>query len=212
MRTAIALALLACFVFAEEGKKEEKKEPKKEAPKKEEAPKYPKAPDFKAKGIDGKEYKLEQFKGKIVVLEWGDHNCPWVKRHYKQGTMQAVQKKYTAKGKDVVWLVIASTAAKHKAYLTPKQIAERDKAVGSKATMTLMDTDGVIGQAYQAKTTPHMFVINKKGELVYSGAIDNLRETKNKDDLKKNKNYVAEVLDALLEGKVSKVQNNQPYG
>jgi cytochrome oxidase Cu insertion factor (SCO1/SenC/PrrC family) len=215
MTTKLAFALLAILpfsVFAEDAKKEKDKEPKKEKKKEEQAPKYPKAPAFKAKGIDGKEYSLAQFKGKIVVLEWGDHNCPWVKRHYKQGTMQAAQTKYTAKGKDVVWLVIASTRAKHPAYLTPEQIKERNKAVKSAATATLMDTNGAIGQAYKAKTTPHMFVINKKGELVYDGAIDNLRETKNKDDLKSNKNYVAAVLDSLLAGKTPKVKSNQPYG
>ena len=217
MKTTLALMLSLIFAapaFAEDGKKEEKKkEPKKEKAKDEKpAPKYPKAPPFKAKGTDGKEYTLEQFKGKIVVLEWCDPKCPWVVRHYGQKTMQTVQKKYTAKGKDVVWLVFNSTGPKKKQYMTPDEINKWNKEVGSYATATLMDTMGTIGTTYKAKTTPHMFVINKKGEVVYDGAIDNLRETKNRDDLKSNRNYVAAVLDALLAGKTPKVKSNQPYG
>jgi len=232
---AALLAILALPILADDAKddgakengkkpaKEEsgKEKPGKETPDKEkpgkddkerEAPKYEKAPAFKAKGTDGKEYSLEQFKGKVVVLEWGDHNCPWVKRHYDQGTLQALQKKYTAEGKDVVWLVIASTREDHRAYLKPAQIDAKNKQLGAAPTATLMDTDGTIGRAYHAKTTPHMFVINKKGEIVYSGAPDNLRETKNKDDLKKNKSHLEPVLDALLDGKSPKPVSTEPYG
>ena len=226
MRLFTVFALMAAFgfsVFADDVKKEEKKKPAEEKPAEEKpaeektepeakAPTYPKAPAFKAKGIDGKEYSLEQFKGKVVVLEWHDFNCPWVKRHYKQGVMQALQKKYTAKEKGVVWLAVCSTRAKHVAYLKPEEIEAQRVTYKSTPTAMLMDTNGVIGQAYKAKTTPHMYVINKKGEVVYNGAIDNLRDTRNKDELKSNTSYVSEVLDAVLAGKTPKVKNNQPYG
>jgi peroxiredoxin len=222
MRTTIAFALMAIFAlpaFADEakekeGKKEakEKKEKEGKGDEKKETPKYPKAPAFKAKGTDGKEYSLKQFEGKIVVLEWGDHNCPWVKRHYSQGAMQALQKKYTAEDKGVVWLVIASTDPKHVAYLEPAAIDKKNAEYKAAPTATLMDADGSIGRAYKAKTTPHMFVIDKKGEIVYSGAPDNLRETGNKDDLKSNKSHVSEVLDALLAGKTPETKSTEPYG
>ena len=213
MRLLTLFALMAAFALpglAEE-KPEKPKEPKEKKEKeKKEAPKYKKAPAFKAKGTDGKEYSLKQFEGKIVVLEWGDHNCPWVKRHYKQGTLQALQKKYTAK--DVVWLVIASTKEDHRAYLKPEEIDKRNKEYESNPTATLMDADGSIARAYQAKTTPHMYVINKKGGIVYSGAPDDLLETKNKDDLKKNHSHVSEVLDKLLKGESPKAKTTKPYG
>jgi len=211
MRFMFALALMAAFALpglAEE-KPEEPKEPKKEKEKKE-APKYKKAPAFKAKGTDGKEYTLKQFEGKIVVLEWGDHNCPWVKRHYKQGTLQALQKKYAKK--DVVWLVVASTKKDHIAYLEPKAIDKMNEKYKSEPTATLMDVDGTIARAYGAKTTPHMFIINKKGGLVYQGAPDNLLETRNKDEMEKNHSYVSEVLDKLLEGENPKPKSTKPYG
>ncbi|MEM8885696.1 MAG: redoxin family protein, partial [Planctomycetota bacterium] len=164
------------------------------------------------KGTDGKDYTLEQFKGKIVVLEWTNYNCPWVIPHYEQGNMQRLQKKYTAKGKDVIWLSIQSTKTNHRQYQKPEQMLATAKKWKAVPTAQLMDPVGKVGTAYGARMTPHMYVINKKGEVVYTGAIDNYRETRNREDLKSNRNYVAEVLDALLAGKTPKVQSTDPYG
>lgn len=148
------------------------------------------APDFTLKGIDGKEYKLSEHKDKIVVLEWFNKQCPFVKGAAKM--MAETSAKYAKKG--VVWLAIDSTHPKHGDYRDAKQISEYAKKNSIKYPI-LKDEDGKVGQAYGAKTTPHMYIINK-GELVYIGGHSNVQGAKPGD-----RNYVAESLDALLEGK-----------
>lgn len=168
-----------------------------------------KAPDFTLKDTSGKEHSLSDFQGKTVVLEWLNYGCPFVLKHYDSGNMQSLQEKYT--GKDVVWLSINSTKPAHKDYKDP---AESDKATekhGARPTAVLLDEDGAVGKKYDAKTTPHMYVINPDGVLVYQGAIDSISST-NADDVKKADNYVAAALDAVMAGKEVGNATTKPYG
>jgi len=168
-----------------------------------------KAPDFSLTGIDGKTYRLADFKGKYVVLEWNNWVCPFVKKHYGSGNMQALQKKYT--GEDVVWLTICSSAPGKQGYYEPaelKKIAKEQKVASS---AYLRDTDGTVGRAYGARTTPTMFVINPDGNLIYAGAIDD-RPSTNPNDIKGASNYVASCLDASFAGKPVTTRTTVSYG
>lgn len=162
-------------------------------------------PDFSLTGIDGKTYNLAQYKGEVVVLEWSNPNCPFVQRVYRESIMQDVQKKY--KGK-VVWLTINSTNPDHRDHETAKALEDKYNEWGASYTAYLLDPDGTVGRMYDAKTTPHMFVINKQGTLVYEGAIDN--------DPRGNKsektNYVDQALTELFGGKNIAVATTRSYG
>lgn len=168
------------------------------------------APDFKLPGLTAKTVSLAQYKGKTVVLEWVNEGCPFVRKHYSGGNMQGLQKKYTDKG--VVWLSIASSAEGKEGFWPSAAEAAAFKAA-KKAAMTdiLLDPDGSVGHAYGAKTTPHLFVINAKGTLVYQGAIDDKPST-NAADIAKSKNWVAQALDEVLAKKVVSVPETKPYG
>lgn len=168
-----------------------------------------KAPAFTLTDTNGTEHSLSDFAGKTVVLEWFNAGCPFVKKHYSQGNMQALQSEYTDKG--VVWLNIVSSApgkqghgsaSDHKAKIAEWKIA---------STALLIDEDGTVGKAYDAKVTPHMFVINGEGEIVYNGAIDSKRST-NPKDIADATNYVKAALDAVMAGEAVEVANTQPYG
>jgi peroxiredoxin len=167
------------------------------------------APDFELKGIDGKAYKLSDFKGKYVVLEWNNFDCPFVKKHYASGNMPALQKKYTDEG--VVWLTICSSAEGKQGYYPASdmktQAADRKRA----GTAYLMDSDGTVGRMYEAKTTPHMYLINPDGVLVYAGAIDD-KPTTSQDDVKGAHNYVAASIDAAMAGKAVPEKTTSSYG
>jgi peroxiredoxin len=167
-----------------------------------------KAADFKVKDLDGKERTLAEFKDKWIVLEWANYGCPYVKKHYDPGHMQKLQKTYTDKG--VVWLTVCSTEAKHKDYLSAddfkKAVAEK-KAV---PTAVLLDTDGAMGKAYGARKTPEIRIVNPKGTIVYSGAID--ASVDPKADPAKTQNYVVDVLDAVLADKACPIAKTEPYG
>ncbi|UPT72728.1 MAG: thioredoxin family protein [Elusimicrobiota bacterium] len=165
------------------------------------------APDFTAVNQDGKEVKLSDAKGKIVVLEWFNKGCPFVKKHYGSNNMQSLQKKYGKKG--VVWYSIISSKEGKEGYLTPEQAKAELKGMGSKAI--LLDPKGDVGRLYQAKTTPHMFVIGKKGELLYMGGIDD-NASADPEDIKTAKNYVAAALDETLAGKPVSASSSRPYG
>ncbi|MDF3130194.1 thioredoxin family protein [Kiritimatiellaeota bacterium B1221] len=167
------------------------------------------APAFTLTDTNGNEHSLSDFKGKVVVLEWFNHGCPFVKKHYSKGNMQALQKTYTDKG--VVWLAIVSSAEGKQGSDTAEGHNKTAKEKGTNATAILMDTDGTVGKAYGAKTTPHMFVINAEGELVYQGAIDDKRST-NPADIATSKNYVSAALDAVLAGEAVEVTKSTPYG
>lgn len=167
------------------------------------------APDFTATDSNGRSHKLADFKGKTVVLEWTNDGCPYVRKHYGSGNMQALQKAAADKG--VVWLSVISSAKGEQGYVdgagANKLTAER-KAVPA---AVLLDPAGTIGQAYGAKTTPHMYVIDKEGRLVYNGAIDD-KPSANPADIKGARNYLTEALSAVTDGKPVAVASTRAYG
>ena len=167
------------------------------------------APDFKAVSADGKTYALGDLKGKWVVLEWTNKDCPFVKKHYGPGAMQKAQKTYTAKG--VVWLSVVSSAKGKEGYVDADGALANAKAVGSAATAVLLDPEGVMGHAYGARTTPHMFVINPEGRIAYAGPIDD-NPSPDPKTLEGTHNYVAAALDAGLAGKEIEVKSSKAYG
>lgn len=167
------------------------------------------APDFRLKDSNGKEHSLSDFKGKVVVLEWINYDCPFVKKHYDSKNMQSLQEKYTAEG--VIWLAICSSAPGKQGNFTADEINKRSQNHGAKFTAYLIDEDGKVGKMYGAKTTPHMYIIDKDGKLVYAGGIDDKAST-DVNDIKSAKNYVSSALDEVLEGKKVSVQSSTPYG
>lgn len=168
-----------------------------------------KAPDFTLPAADGGEKSLSSFAGKIVVLEWHNKGCPFVKKHYGSGNMQALQKEYT--GKDVVWLSINSSAEGKQGYETAAEALETVKAEGASPTHVLLDPKGTVGKQYGAATTPHMYVIDKDGKLAYAGAIDD-NASAEPEDAKTAKNYVRAAVDALQAGKPVEVASTKSYG
>jgi peroxiredoxin len=167
------------------------------------------APAFSAKDTSGKTVNLADFKGKHVVLEWVNPGCPYVRKHYDAKNMQATQQAATAKG--VVWLAVNTTAAEHGDYLPPAQLAAWMKAQGAAATATLMDEDGKLGRAYGARTTPHMYVIDGAGKLVYAGAIDN-KPSSRASDIPGATNHVNVALAESLAGKPVSTASTRAYG
>ncbi len=163
-------------------------------------------PDFSLNDLSGKVVKLSDFKGKIVVLEWTNPNCPFVQRVYREKIMTAVQKEFTEKG--VVWLLINSTNPRHRDYREPAELKKIYEEWGAVYTAYLMDPDGKVGKMFDAKTTPHMFVIGKDGKLLYSGAIDDDPRGEKKEKV----NYVRNVLNEILSGKSVSVSVTKPYG
>ncbi len=169
------------------------------------------APDFTAKDTAGKAVKLADFKGKHVVLEWVNPNCPFVKKHYEaSANMQETQKEVLAK-KDTVWLAINSTTTTHQDYMTPSALEAWMKARAAKTTAVLMDESGAIGKSYGAKTTPHMYILDPKGTLIYAGGIDSIRSS-NVSDIAKATNYVKVAMDQTLSGKAIATPTSVPYG
>jgi peroxiredoxin len=168
------------------------------------------APDFSVRAADGTLVSLKDLKGKLVVLEWVNEGCPFVGKHYGSGNLQALQGKYTEKG--VVWLSVCSSAKGRQGYWRDgaEALAFKKK---QKAAMThlLLDPDGALGHAYGAKTTPHLFVVDKAGRLAYQGAIDDTPSTRQKD-VKTARNWVAQALDELLAGKPVSVPETRSYG
>lgn len=168
-----------------------------------------KAPDFTLKDVDGNDVSLSSFAGKPVVLEWTNDKCPYVVKHYDSGNMQKLQEKYTGQG--VTWLTINSSAQGKQGFVSAadaKQIISEKKA---KATDYLFDTDGTVGRLYDAKTTPHMYVIDGEGTLVYAGAIDSDDSFK-PETIAGATNYVAAALDSLSAGKPIEVASTKAYG
>ncbi len=167
------------------------------------------APDFTLTDTSGASHKLSDFKGKTVVLEWVNHGCPFVVKHYSKGNMQGLQADYTGKG--VVWLSICSSAEGKQGYNTAEGWQKLNTEKGGKATAILLDPEGTVGKLYGAKTTPHMYVINAEGTLVYQGAIDDKPST-DSDDIPGAKNYVKAALDEVLAGKPVTTGQTKPYG
>ncbi len=167
-------------------------------------------PEFALADVNGKVVKLSDFKGKHVVLEWTNPGCPFVVKHYGSNNMQALQKEASARG--VVWLSINSTEKNHSDYLSPAKLnAKINGEWKGASTYVLMDETGKVGMAYSAKTTPHMYVIDPAGKLVYAGGIDDKRSA-NPADVKTAKNYVRAALDETLAGKTVTVATATPYG
>ena len=167
------------------------------------------APDFTLKDSKGNSQKLSSYSGKFVVLEWMNPECPFVKKHYSIGNMQSLQKEYTTKG--VVWLSIISSAPGKQGYCTGPQAEANTKDQKASPTAVLLDPSGEVGQMYGAKTTPHMFVINPEGKLIYMGAIDSIRSA-NSSDCAKAENYIRQTLDAALAGKPVPTPETKSYG
>lgn len=169
-----------------------------------------KAPEFSEVDAAGKTHSLENYKGRWLVLEWFNKDCPYVKKHYGSGNMQALQKKYT--GQDINWLTVISSAKGKQGYLEPAQAAEVAASHNLNASAPfLLDADGSMGRAYGAKTTPHMFIINPEGLVVYAGAIDD-NDSANPAVIPSSANYVAAALDASLTGGAVEVASSRAYG
>lgn len=167
------------------------------------------APAFTATAADGATVKLEDYKGKIVVLEWFNKECPFVRKHYDSKNMQNLQKELTAK--DVVWLTVNSSAEGKQGHETAASAIETIAKEGAAPTHFLLDGDGTIGKLYDAKTTPHMFVIDKDGKLAYSGAIDDKASTYT-SDIDGAKNYVRAAVDSLEKGEAVAEASTKSYG
>lgn len=167
------------------------------------------APDFTLKDTDGKDVTLSSFSGKPVVLEWTNDKCPYVVKHYDTGNMQKLQEKYTGEG--AVWLTINSSATGKQGYVSAADAKQIMSEKGGKQTAYLFDTDGTVGRLYDAKTTPHMYVIDAAGTLVYAGAIDS-NDSFKAETVEGATNYVAAALDSLAAGTPIEVASTKPYG
>lgn len=168
------------------------------------------APAFSGHDVlSGHDIALEDFKGKTVVLEWSNHGCPFVGKHYESGNMQALQKKYVSD--DLVWIVIVSSAPGKQGNVTEDEAIQIVKDQGAAPSYKLLDESGEIGRAYGAKATPHMFVIDKEGILRYQGAIDD-QPSPRLSSVEGADNYVVDALEALAAGKEIAVTSTQPYG
>jgi len=167
------------------------------------------APDFSVTDSKGKTQSVSQYKGKYVVLEWFNPECPFVKKHYGSGNMQRLQEEFTAK--DIVWLTIDSSASGKQGHLTGEEANQKITELKMKSTALVLDADGNAGQTYGAKTTPHMFVINPEGKIVYEGAIDS-RNSTNAADIPSATNYVKVALEESLGGKPVSTAITRSYG
>jgi peroxiredoxin len=167
------------------------------------------APTFYGKAADGGTINLAALRGKIVVLEWTNHECPFVKKHYESGNIPQLQKEAAAQG--VVWLQVISSAQGKQGYVDGPAAIKLNESRGAKPAYTILDPEGKIGKLYDAQTSPHLFIINPEGVLVYKGGIDSIQSAK-QEDIAKATNYVRESLAALAAGK--KVPNpvTKPYG
>jgi peroxiredoxin len=167
------------------------------------------APAFSAVDTSGKTVSLADFKGKHVVLEWVNPGCPYVQKHYGSANMQGTQQNAVAQG--VVWLAVNSTAPDAGDYKTPAAMAQWMQQQKAAATATLMDSDGKVGRAYGARTTPHMYVVDPAGTLVYAGAIDS-KPTANPADVATATNHVRVALSESLAGKPVSTASTRAYG
>ena len=167
------------------------------------------APAFALTDSNGKTVSLADFKGKIVVLEWSNHECPYVRKHYGGNAMQALQKKWTAQG--VVWLTLISSEPGSQGFVQPQQANKLTVDRGAAPTAVLFDPKGDVGRSYGAQVTPHMYVVKGDGTLAYMGGIDD-KATTRLDDLKTAKNFVDAALTEVAAGKAVSVTTSRPYG
>lgn len=167
------------------------------------------APDFNLTDTHGKTVRLSDYRGSHVVLEWVNPGCPYVRKHYNSANMQGTQKDATAQG--VVWLAINSTENASADYLTPAQLEQWMLTQKASATRTLMDEEGTVGKAYGARTTPHMYIVDPKGRLIYAGGIDSVPSSRI-DDIKTAVNYVKQGVREALAGQPLASATTRPYG
>lgn len=167
------------------------------------------APDFQATDSSGQVRKLSQYRGKFVVLEWHNNGCPYTRKHYESGNMQGLQRAWTGKG--VVWFTVISSAPSQQGYVTAQQENDYIRQMKASPSTALLDPQGTIGRLYSAKTTPHMFVINPEGVLVYDGAIDD-EATTDHADIPTAKNYVSRALEEAMANKQVSIPTSRPYG
>jgi peroxiredoxin len=167
------------------------------------------APDFVGTDSNGKSVALKDLRGHIVVLEWSNNQCPFVGKHYRSGNMQSLQKEATKEG--IVWLTVLSSAPGEQGNVTAAEANDLTRSRGAAPTAVILDPSGTIGSAYGARTTPHMFVIDKSGTLVYMGGIDD-RATTDVADISTAKNYVRLALTAVISGTPVQDPVTRPYG
>lgn len=167
------------------------------------------APAFALTDLDGRKVALAEMRGKYVILEWTNPSCPFVRKHYGSGNMQSLQRRFAAEG--VVWLTINSTARSHPEYLKPAELISWLQQQEAAPTIAALDADGTVGRAYGAKTTPHMYVIDPNGALVYAGAIDDKRSA-DPADVKTASNFVVQAMNELRAGKPVSSPATPPYG
>lgn len=167
------------------------------------------APEFTATDTNGKLHKLSDYKGKFVVLEWSNRGCPYTQKHYNSGNMQRLQREWTSRG--VIWLTVISSAPGKQGYVTAGDENAYLKQVNATPSAVLLDPSGALGHLYDAKTTPHMFIINPQGTLIYNGAIDD-RPTTELADVNGANNYVSAALEQAISSKPVSVPTSRPYG
>ena len=167
------------------------------------------APDFVATDSNGQSHHLADYHGKFVVLEWHNNSCPYTQKHYQSGNMENLQREWTARG--VIWFTVISSAPGEQGYVTAAQENDYMRQIHAAPTAALLDPDGRLGRLYDAKTTPHMFVINPEGVLIYDGAIDD-RPTTDVSDISGATNYVSQALTEAMAGKPVSVATTRPYG
>jgi hypothetical protein len=167
------------------------------------------APEFKGTDSNGKTETLAQYRGKYVVLEWANKGCPYERKLYESGTMESLQKQWTAKG--VVWLSVLSSAPGQQGNVSPAEENDYLRTMKAAPTAAILDPSGNIGRLYAAKTTPHMFVIDPQGKLIYQGAIDD-QPSPDPSTLKGAKNYVSAALEESMAGKPVATPVTRSYG
>lgn len=167
------------------------------------------APAFSATSADGKTVDLNSYRGKTVVLEWTNADCPFVKKHYESGNIPKLQQEATAQG--VVWLQVISSAPGAQGFVDGPTAIKLNQFRDAKPTATLLDSDGKIGKAYGAQTTPHIFIVDAKGQLIYKGGIDSIPSA-DKGDIAKADNYVRDALGEIATGKKISNPSTKPYG
>jgi hypothetical protein len=167
------------------------------------------APDFTATDSNDKVHKLSDYQGKFVVLEWTNRGCPYTQKHYNSGNMQRLQREWTSRG--VIWLTVISSAPGKQGYVKAADENAYVRQVNAAPTAVLLDPTSTLGHLYDAKTTPHMFIIDPKGILIYSGAIDD-RPTTDLADVNGAKNYLSVALEEATSGKPVSIPTTRPYG
>ncbi len=167
------------------------------------------APDFSAQDTHGQTHTVAEYKGKYVVLEWHNRECPYTLKHYSSGNMQRLQREWTSKG--VVWFTVISSAPGQQGYMTADQENAYLGKANASPTAVLLDPTGQLGHLYSARTTPHMFIINPEGVLIYDGAIDD-KPTTDTADIATARNYVSEALEEAMAGKPVSTPVSRPYG